>query len=164
MRQDVFTAAQIAAALQRSKRSVLESLRQTPPSETKIVNGNETRAWSKDALPENVLAALEDVAKLRNASVEALLASPPPFWRPRYPLSQLCEKAIERASLLKRALAPALARQSDVDLTAAEFERLGLEGYRRVFGHSISTRHWRRLFRPTLHPTAALENWDLLSI
>src|ERR1700736_6040878 len=96
IRQDLFTAAQIAAALQQSKRSVLESLRRTPPSETKIVNGNETRIWSRDSLPENILIALEDAASRRKVSVDALVASPPPFWRPRYPLSQLREEAIER--------------------------------------------------------------------
>src|SRR6266446_5199395 len=121
MGREIFTAAQIAAALQRSTRSVLESLKDAPPSETKIVHGNEARAWSKGALPQNILTALEDTAALRNTNVEALLASPPPLWRPRYPLSQLCEEAIKRASFLKRAFAPALARQSDADVTAAEF-------------------------------------------
>jgi hypothetical protein len=33
-----------------------------------------------------------------------------------------------------------LARQDDSALTIAEFERLGVEDYRRTFSHSISTR------------------------
>src|SRR6266481_5417358 len=123
MTSDTFTATQIAATLQRSKRSLLESLKQTPPSETKIIHGNEAKAWSKDALPQNILTALEEIASHRGSTVDVLLSSPPPFWRPRYPLNQLCEESIERASLLQRALAPALARLNDVDLTAAEFER-----------------------------------------
>ena len=102
----MLTAAQIAAALQRSKRSVLESLERVPPTATKIVHGNEARAWSKDALPQNIISALEDIASRRNLSAEALLAAPPTFWQPRYPLSQVSEEAIERASMLKRALAP----------------------------------------------------------
>ena len=100
----------------------------------------------------------------RKKSVEALLASPPPIWRPRYPLSELTEEAIERASMLQRALAPALARLNDVDLTTAEFERLGVEDYRRTFGHSVSTRHWRRLLRRTLDRDGGAENWGRLEI
>src|SRR5258708_4223494 len=116
MVEDMFTVTQIAAALQRSKRSVLESLKQTAPNGTRTVHGNYARVWSKNALPKSILAALEEVATRRNASVEVLLASPPPFWRRRHPLSQLCEEAIERASLLQRALAPTFARHNDVDL------------------------------------------------
>jgi hypothetical protein len=160
----MFTAAQIAAALQQSKRNVLESLRQTPPSETRIVHGNEARAWSKQALPQNILTALDDVAARLKTNVDGLLASPRPFWRPRYPLSQLCEEAIDRASMLQRALAAALARQNDSALLLAEFERLGVEDYRRVFGHSVSTRHWRRLFKRTRERDGGAENWGRLEI
>jgi hypothetical protein len=164
MPENLFTAAQIARALQRSKRSILESLKRTPSTGTRIVHGNEARAWSKDALPQNVLTALEDVASQRETDVAALLASPPPFWRPRYPLSQLCEDAIERASLLQRALASALARLNDADLTSAEFEQLGVEDYRRTFRHRVSTRHWRRLFRRTIDRDGGAENWGRLEI
>src|SRR6266853_2675650 len=121
MAEDLFTAGLIAAALQRSKRSVLESLKRTPPSGIKIAHGNEAKAWSKDALPQNILTALEEIASYRRSSVDALLASPPPFWRPRCPLTQLCEEAIGRASLLQRALAPTLARINDAHLTSTEF-------------------------------------------
>jgi len=159
-----FTAAQIAAVLQRSKRSVLESLKGISPSETRIVHGNEARAWSKDLLPKNILTALEDVAARRKTTTDTLLASPPPFWRPQYPLSQLCEEAIERASLLQRALGSALARLNDVDLAGADFEQLGVEDYRRTFGYSISTRHWRRLFRRTIDRDGGAENWGRLEI
>src|SRR6266849_4515421 len=164
MTQSVFSAAQIAAALQRSKRSVLESLRETSPSEAKIVYGNEARAWSKDTLPQNIVTALEDVAARRKTSIDELLTLPPPFWRPPHPLSELCKEAIERASLLQRALAAALARMNDVDLTSADFERLGVEDYRKTFGHRISTRHWRRLLKRTLDRDGGAENWSRLEI
>ncbi|HWX17263.1 MAG TPA: hypothetical protein VNY07_11800, partial [Chthoniobacterales bacterium] len=162
--KDVFTATQIAALLQRSKRRVLELLKDTSPSGTKIVHGNEARAWSKDVLPKNILVALDDVAVRQKTTIDALLASPPLFWQPRYPLSQLCEEAIERASMLKRALAPTLARTSDIALTSAEFEQLGVEDYRRASGHRISTRHWRRLLKRTLDRNGGAENWRRLEI
>jgi hypothetical protein len=108
MSQNVFTAACIAGALQRSKRTVLEALERIPPSGTKFIGGNKTRTWAKDVLPQKILAALENAASKRNTSLEVLLVSPAPLWRPRYPLSQLTDAAIERASLLQQALAPAL--------------------------------------------------------
>jgi hypothetical protein len=108
--KDVFSAAQIAAALRRPKRSVLESLKFTSPTGTKIVFGNEAKAWSKDALPKNILVALDEVAARRKTTIDALLVSPPLFWTPRYPLRELREEAIERASLLQRALRNVLAR------------------------------------------------------
>jgi hypothetical protein len=143
---------------------VLEALERTAPSGTKIVHGNEARAWSKDALPQNILTALEDAAVRRKTTVDELLASPPPFWRPAYPPNQLCEEAIKRASTLTRALASALARLNDANLTGAEFEQLGVEDYRRTFGHSISVRHWRRLVRRTLDRDGGAENWGRLEI
>jgi hypothetical protein len=164
MTQGLFTAAEIAAALQRSKRSVLESLKRTPSNETTIVYGNEARAWSRKALPQSILTGLENVAVQRKTSVDELLAAPPPFWRPRYPLSELSPKSIERALTLKQALAPALARIDDVDLTSKEFEQLGVEDYRRIFGHSVSTRHWRRLLKRTLHRDGGAGNLGRLEI
>src|SRR5713101_4299156 len=160
----LFTGGQIAAALHRSKRSVLESLKHTSPSGRKVVFGNEARKWSKDALPKSISTALENVATRQKTSIDELLASPPPFWQPRYPLSQLCEEAIERASLLQRALGPTFARLSDVNLASKDLEQLGIEDYRRVFGHSISMRHWRRLLKRTLDRGGGVENWGRLEI
>src|SRR5260370_39534437 len=115
MFDSVFTAAQVAAALQWSKRVILDALKQTPPSGTKVVHGNEARAWSKEALPQNILTELEEVAARRKTTVDALLTAPPRFRRPQYPLSHVCEETIERAGRLQCALAPALARLNDVD-------------------------------------------------
>ena len=55
-------------------------------------------------------------------------------------------------------------RLKDANLTSAEFEKLGVEDYRRVFGHSISIRHWRRLFRRTLDRDGGAKNWARLEI
>ncbi len=164
MTEDLLTAAQMAVALHRSKRSVLETLERTAPSGMKIVRGNQAQAWSKDALPQNILNALEEIASRCKTTVDSLLASPPPFWRPRHPLSQLHEEAIERASMLKRSLASALARLNEADLTSEEFERLGAQDYRRTFGHGISTRHWRRLLKRTLNRDGGAKNWGRLEI
>src|SRR5207302_407547 len=52
----------------------------------------------------------------------------------------------------------------DVNLTSAKFEQLGVEDYRRAFGHRISMRHWRRLLKRTLDRDSGTENWGRLEI
>jgi hypothetical protein len=162
--ETAFSAGEIAYALQRPKRSLLEALARKPFTGTKIIHGNAARTWSTDALPPNIRTVLEKAALRRNMSVEALLASPTPIWRSQHSLTELTEQAIERASLLQRSLGPALARLKGPPLTSAEFERFGAEDYRRIFGYSISTRHWRRLFRRTLKRDGGAENWGRLEI
>jgi hypothetical protein len=164
MFEDVFTAAQIAAAMQRSKRNVLQALKETPPTVTTIVSGNPTRAWSRTKLPRGIAKAVQDAASQQQVSVDALLASPSRSWRPHHRLCDLQEDAIERASLLQRALAPALARKHDETPTCAQFERLGVEDYRKAFGHSVSARHWRRLFKRTVDRDGGADNWARLEI
>jgi hypothetical protein len=73
-------------------------------------------------------------------------------------------EAVQRASRLQRALAPALARLSDPGVTTAEFEQLGVIDYCSVFGHTVSMRHWRRLFRRTLDRDGGAKNWGRLEI
>ena len=160
----MFVAAQIASALQRSKRRVLLALERIPATGVKIVHGNPARAWCVDALPQELRAALEQASARHAVSVESLLTSPPLRWRPKYPLSQLTEKAIARASLLSRALAPSIARLDDPTLTRAEFEHLGVEDYRRIVGHSISTNYWRRIMNRTLKRDQGAKNWGRLEI
>jgi hypothetical protein len=73
MAQAAFTAREIAAALQRSKRSVLQALEGTTSNGARIVHGNEARAWSMGALPQSLLTALESVAAGRKTNVDSLL-------------------------------------------------------------------------------------------
>jgi hypothetical protein len=119
--------------------------------------------WSTDTLPQSILKALQATATNRNTTVEGLLAWEQTIWRPRHPLHQLTDEALERASRLKRALFSALARLND-ELPNTEFEQLGVEHYRQAFGHGISTRHWRRLFKRTLDRDGGAKNWERLEI
>jgi hypothetical protein len=86
------------------------------------------------------------------------------FWRPPHPIGHLNQEAIDRASSLQRALAPTFSRRKSANPTNSELERVGVEDYRHVFGHRISTRHWRRLFRRTLERDGGAKNWARLEI
>jgi len=85
-------------------------------------------------------------------------------WQPPCRTRELADHAIQRASLLRRALGPAFACQEERNWGGAEFERVGVEDYRQTFGHTISLRHWRRLFRRTLNRDGGAKNWARLEI
>ncbi len=165
MSSETFTAAEIEQAARRSKRSVLDVLKSIPSVHAKIVSGNAAQAWNFDQLPQRLKERLEQEKVKRGCrSVEAVLSARSKAWLPSVPLSQCAPAAVDRASALQRALAPTWNRLHDLNLSETEFERLGVDDYRRSFGHPISTRHWRRLFRRTLDRDACAENWGRLEI
>lgn len=160
-----YTAARLALALGMSKRGILYALRDVAPSQTLIVSGNPADAWPFCALPASLQQRLEaEAARQRCRNPEQLLALGEKAWEPDTPLSKLPQSCLDQAAKLQRALAPALARQADQKLSEAEFERLGLEDYRKVFGFEISPRHWRRLFRRTVERDSGAENFDRLEL
>lgn len=161
----IYAASEIARALRRSKRSILDALKKIPTARVKIVSGNEAQAWQFNELPARLQEELSaERLKRQFRSVDALLCAPPLVWPAPVPLSECAQSAIERAALLKTALSYSFSRLNDVEIAEAEFERLGVSDYRVTFNHPISTRHWRRLFRRTLDRDGGAENWGRLEI
>jgi hypothetical protein len=147
------TAANIAAALGIKRQAVQWHLRGVPADGLCVVNGNQTAAWSYAALPPQLRCKLDAEAVqqgYRNA--EALLSAPPALWPPKdFPaLDAIAPEEIERAGKLRQALGSLLYCQHDDSLSAADFEARGVAEYQHVFGHSVSTRHWRAIFKRTL--------------
>ncbi len=144
-----FTAAQIAAALGCKRQRVQQRLNGIPRDGVRIVNGVEGDEWSFAALPVPLQKDLEARAQQcgrRNAL--ALLAEPPKVWQPRIPLSMLGADVVNRAAKLREVLEPLL--RDDSRRTTAEFEAVGIASYARIFGHPISGRWLRDLFKRTL--------------
>ncbi len=148
--QEGFTAAEIALALQGSKRGGLAALANTAAVATKLVGGNAARVWRIDQLPRRMKTLLQDAAARQQLDACTFIATGSP-WKSKYPIYECSEDAIARASLLQRALAPSLEANLIQFESRADFEAAGVEEYRRVFGHSVTTRHWRRLFKRTLY-------------
>ena len=146
----IYTAAQIAAALRVTKRGVLQALRNTPPDAAVIVMGNAADAWSFCSLPERLRGRLVIAAQRGGyRDPEHLLATPHNGWKPAVPLNQVSEANLDKAAKLMRALAPTFERMGNLILSESEFDRMGVEDYRREFGFTISARHWRRLLSRT---------------
>ena len=148
-----------------SKRGMIYALRGISPASAVIVSGNAADAWPVCSLPTGLQERLGAVATRHNfRNAEQLLAEPPKIWQPRVALGETAPASVDKAVKLQKALAPALARMQDMNLTEAEFERLALDDYKRVFGFSISDRHWRRVFKRTLDRDAGAEDFARLEI
>ena len=160
-----YTAARIAVVLGMSKRGVLYALQGIPASGAVAVAGRAVDGWALSALPAALRKRIEK--KLaghvfrdpEHLFAEAQNPKPLPM-----PLSEIAPDAVEKAAKLKSALAPSLARRNDMALSEGEFERLGLEDYKRVYGFAVSVRHWRRLFKRTVQRDAGAENFDRLEL
>ncbi len=159
------TAARIAASLDKTPQAVRKLLREVPAAGCVVVSGKEAQAWTWASLPATLQARLEAEARRRNyRGGPELLAAPPKLWQPAIPLPQLAQSCIDEADKLRRALAPALARMNDATLSRDDFEQAGVADYARVFGHTITARYWRELFKRTLARDAGAEDWGRLEV
>jgi hypothetical protein len=160
-----YTCAQIAGALGRKPQAVRKQLRAVRPAGARIVAGNQAVTWTLASLPAPLRCSLDAEARLRRyRDAETMLQMPPKLWQPAGPLNQIADSEIACASKLCDALTPSLLRQHGHDLPAAEFEALGLEDYVTAFGHTITARHWRSLFKRTLQRDAGAGKWTRLEI
>lgn len=163
-----YPASAIAAALGLSKRAVLCALADFPPTGTaRTGNGGGiiAQAWCPASLPAPWQTQLADAARTRGFRDAAhLLSEPSPRWSPPVPLAEVSQASLDKAARLQRALRPMLERGHDPALSEAEFEARAVDAYRREFGHVISARHWRRLFKRTIERAGGAEDWTRLEI
>jgi len=127
-----------------------------------MVHGNETAHWTFDVFPAGIQRAVADLARASGMSVADYLDGFAKPWTPALPIAQIDEDCIRDAKKLRTALLPALQRHESKFLTTPDHVRLGLEDYKRAFGHDISARHWRRLFERTLWRDGGQEDFQRL--
>lgn len=158
-----YTAAQIANAARMSKRTVLRVLADIPPTGSVIVRGNETSFWNYNALPPQIFNRIEKAVENGFSRTEYLRGFVTP-WRPAVALGEISEDCLDDARKLRTALLPTLQRMGSKLCSPAERVQLGLEDYKRAFGHEISERHWQRLVARTLERDGGGEDWNRLEI
>jgi len=137
-----YTAAQISNAMRISKRAVLKALAHTPPAGSVIVHGNEAALWTFDVLPAATQSGIASHASANGLSIADYLDAFIRPWEPALPLAQIDDGCLETARKLRSALLPALERLDSKLCEPADRVRLGLEDYKRAFGHEVSKRHW----------------------
>ena len=162
-----YTVAEIASALGMKRQAVQWHLRSIQACETRLLNGIECGAWRWSAFPQQLRSRLEAAAAQRGCrNGETLLTTPPAAWPPKdYPaLHLVADSEIDRAGKLRQALMPSLVAQHVCEIPAAEFEARGVAEFARVFGRTITARHWRSLFKRTLERDAGAENFGRVEL
>ena len=163
--KNIFTAAQIAAALAMKRQSVQWHLRDVRPAGARIVAGNDAAAWMVDQLPAPLRERLASAAaQQRCRTIEALISMPRQQWQPAIPLDKISEADIQTATKLRAALKPWLIQQHDPNLSTAELEGRGVDDYFRIFGSRITARYWREIFMRTIRRDNGAEEWQRLEI
>ena len=80
-------------------------------------------------------------------------------------LANVHADSLRRAEQLKAAIEPFVSGKVDAaDYSQAEFEARGVQEYSKVFGHTISERWWRKLFKRTVDRDNGLKQWDRLDL
>ncbi len=158
--QNSYTASQIAAALGRDPRTIRETLSTIPAASVAIVNGQQAATWSFESLPPALRSAL-DAAATRQFYRDArhMLAAPSEHWQPRIPLAKVPSDALAKATKLRTALETALQQKDSTAISAAERDAAGVAAYEKAFGHTISSRHWRRLFHRAIDRDRNQGDW-----
>ncbi len=162
--QEMHSAHAIAAALSISRQAVFRVLQTVPTSGQILKGGRPVNAWAFLDLPADLRARLDtEAARLCFKDAEQLLARGRTPWQPEILLREIAEKHIQKAHLLKRALLPILEGLRDIDSLASVEDR-GLQLYKETFGHSISSRHWRRLVQRTFNRDRGNDSFQRLEI
>ncbi len=166
----LYSAAQIARALNRPVRSIRRALNSVEPTTNVIINGNNVKAWTLNELPKNLRDNLGQMAINRGfKTIDNLIHSSPKIWEPsidgkKVKLSEITDHCIDDAAKLQRALLPILPKITDSFLPRSEIESIGLRDYRAIFGKSISTRQWWRLANRMLDRDQGTMNFHRIEI
>ncbi|MDB6023421.1 MAG: hypothetical protein JWQ04_3278, partial [Pedosphaera sp.] len=160
-----YTAAQIARALGRKRQALARALAPSPADGSVVVAGQAAAAWSFAALPAQLQKDLEAAAQRHGfRNPQALLAAPPQPWQSAVSMADIAQATLDKAAKLQRALARALAKQSDTSLTAAALEQIAIADYAREFGHTVTPRAIRAMLARTLARDNGALNFDRLEI
>lgn len=150
MNAPALTAAQIAAALDKSPRVIRRALNGVAASAQCVVRGNLTAQFSLQSLPAALLKELEAARLKRGLETVAALFSEVAPWQPEFPWNEVCNEQQTEALKLQRALLPVLERHRSPILDGSELVEIGLRNYQLEFGREISPERWRYLFNRTL--------------
>ncbi|MDF7808722.1 hypothetical protein P4E94_14835 [Pontiellaceae bacterium B12219] len=162
--QTMYTASEIASAAGMSRRWAFKALEGITPSGQVLQGGKPVNAWAFMDLPGDIRARLDAQAqKFCFKDAEQLLDRGKTPWQPEIPLREIADRHIQKAHDLKRALLPILEKLSDLD-SLASVEKQGLQLYKEIFGHAVSSRHWNRLIMRTFNRDAGRDEFQRLEI
>ncbi|HTD67023.1 MAG TPA: hypothetical protein VK846_10890, partial [Candidatus Limnocylindria bacterium] len=154
----LFSAAQIATALDVNKRVVLKVLGNTFTKEEQT-NGNRVRVWTVAALPETYRATLfQRATRAGFRSLEELLAATAPTANGSVRFHEASEYHQVRAQKLQAALRTVLHLQHKQP--RAELLAVGLRDYKAAFGDVVTPEHFWNLLDRTVRRAGTSPDWE----
>lgn len=159
--EGLFTISRVACELGRSRQLVHLRFAGILPDGQTIVNGQPANAWRVSKFPKLIFYGLEE-KRLRKGyrSIDQLLSAKCNRYELSFPFCEVTPDAQEKARRLRLALRPFVVKHNSPETRSAAFVQRGIEEYQRVFGYSISDRHWKALFDRTIARDAENQEWD----
>ena len=157
-----FTASQLAAALGKTPQAVRKQIQGVAATGSRVISGNIAEAWHIGALPSELQSKLREIAQERGyPGISEMFNGFASAWSPALSISEISESELQKAHHLRQALLPSL-QKSGVATDKTEFEKAGVQDYRKAFGHPITRRHFRQLLSRTLERDSGLKQFDRL--
>lgn len=157
----IYAVSQIVRALGCSRQNVHRQLAAVAADGELLINGQRTKAWRIESLSTQILRDLASKAHAKHyPSVAALLNEPFKRFECEIPFREIAPVARDRALKLQRAQRNFISQRNSENAKSAEFARRGVDEYRRVFGYSITTKHWRDLFDRTIERDNGNEEFE----
>lgn len=168
MSAPTFTAAVIATALGKTKRTVQLALAKTKPDNLKIVRGQQADSWLRSSLPVRYVQELDVIAERRGyRHAEHLLSDPPRRFVPvdkngkAVPIGEIAEVQLQRAAQRQKALALSLSLRDR--LRESDSKQLALAAFRGVLGNACEET-WNRWLKRVIQRDAGEERFDDLQL
>jgi hypothetical protein len=160
----LFTDAQIAAALGKSRQSISRTLEEIP-AERVLISGNAAPARPLAALPAPLRSELAALAARRGYRDAAhMLREPDALWQPAIPLAQCGREAVAKAAKLQTLLSPFLQASATETRSQAQIESALAAASPAVFGYQLNGESLRRLLGRVLDRDRGRQEWHRLEL
>lgn len=157
----IFTASEIAKALDKTRRRILQALARVRPAGVKIVRGQNADAWNLEQLPTTFRDELISIVSTQGyRDVYHLLNAPAKRWEPSIPVGEIARHHIDKAARLRDALRSGLVLRDDAN---PQMRKKAFDDFCAEFG-GVSERHWRRLLNRTVDRDAGAGKFDDIAI
>jgi hypothetical protein len=151
MPESLFTPSQVAQSLEAKRQTIQAKFAAIEPDGIVLVRGSEAKGYLYEHFPNDVRDRLERRARKQGyRDGHTMLTSPDKRWEPAIPITEVTEKEIRRAEMLRSALRRALQALIDGILSCSECEDLAVADFQAVFGGKPkSKRYMRKLLTRT---------------
>ncbi|HEX3988393.1 MAG TPA: hypothetical protein VHZ30_03110 [Verrucomicrobiae bacterium] len=161
----IYTAAELASAVNRTAPAIRQSLVNIRPASCKIIAGNPADAWRFLDLPLPLREELQAAALAKGyRNAEHLLRDPNALWQSPVPIAQRPQPAVQKAIQLRAALVPFLETRDASVISQGETQAAIAAAYQKEIGHPITLQDAWKVFQRTIERDRQNHDWKRLEI